>query len=83
MPCPYSFEIIFVQLSPRGTLRDVVLYRIKRRRCVQKPLRPEMRFKFRHQRTALGFARALDRHASFFVRRRGRRRTKFRARQSA
>jgi hypothetical protein len=47
MPCPYTFAIKFRSLSPRGPLRDIILYCIKRSRSVQKPLPPEMRFEFR------------------------------------
>ena len=49
MPCAY-----FMQLSPRSTLRHVILHRVKRRRSVQKSLRPKMRFELRQQGVALG-----------------------------
>jgi len=77
-PCLYRFEINFLQLSPRGPLRYIILDRIKRRRGIQKPLRTKMCFKFRHQSVALGVIRTPDRHAALVIRRRGRCRTKFR-----
>jgi len=47
MPRPYSLNINFPQLSPCCPLYDVILYSVKRRRSVQKPLRSKMRFEFR------------------------------------
>ena len=79
MRCPYSFEIIFLQLSPRGPLNHVILHRVKRRRRVQKPLLTEMRFEFRQQCIALGLTRTLNRNTALVIRYRGRRRAKFRA----
>jgi hypothetical protein len=78
-PCHYSFEINSLLLFPRGPLRDVILYRIKRRRGIQKPLRTKMSLEFSHQSVALGLTPTLDRHAALIIRRGGRRRTKFRA----
>jgi hypothetical protein len=83
MPCPYSLEIKFPYLSPRGSLRDVVLHRVKCRCRVQEPLRSELRFEFSEQGVALGFARALNSHAARIVRRQSRHRAKLRACQSA
>jgi hypothetical protein len=78
-PCLYRFEINFLQLSPRGPLRYIILDRIKRRRGIQKPLRTKMSLEFSHQSVALGLTPTLDRHAALTIRRGGRRRTKFRA----
>jgi hypothetical protein len=65
------------------TLREVILHPIERRRQIHESLRPEMRLKLHYQCIALGFTRALDGHAALVIRRCSRRRSKFRARQSA
>ena len=61
----------FTEYDFHSLLRaTVILHRIESRRRIQESLWPEMRFEFRHQRIALGLARALHGHAALIIRRR-------------
>lgn len=63
---------------PGNSLRDIILYAIKRCRGIQKSLRAKMRFEFRYERLTFRLADALNHHAAVTIRRRGRHGAEFR-----